>query len=213
MERMAIEQKTIVAKRLFDIVVATLLLMLFSPFCLLIAFLIVLEHALTGRLRDPIFYTETRISQGKPFRIIKFNIFKYKEIQRLRKEGVFIQTKTLEHNGSIKRIGFVLKQIYFDEIPQLFNVIRGDMSIVGPRPLNEKAYQKALRQEVTALLYLKAGLTGNFQCYKDVAGKTMKDLDGEYLARITHDPYYKVLLFDLKILYRTVKFVLRAKGI
>jgi len=213
MERVVIKPSIFRAKRVFDMVVGFALLVLFSPIFILAMLLIILEHILRGSPFDPLFYLETRISRGKPFQIIKFNIFRHDEVLRLRKKGTLIQTKTLENDGAVIYIGLLLKQIYFDELPQLINVLRGDMGIVGPRPLNENAYQKALGQKVVALKHIKAGITGNFQCYKDIKGKTMKELDDEYLRHVSQDSYFRLLLIDCKILYRTMKFVLRAKGI
>lgn len=125
-----------ISKRLFDIVVSGVIVLIMSPFWLLVLLLIFVEHALRGYPFDPLLYKETRISRGKPFTLFKFNIFDQRVVDRIQKSGVFIHTKKLEHAGKTIFIGKILRQIYMDELPQFFNVLRGDMSIVGPRPLN-----------------------------------------------------------------------------
>lgn len=201
------------AKRMFDILLSFTTLIILSPLFLIVLFLIKVEHILRGRPLDPFFYSEIRLSQGKSFRLFKFNIFKYEQIIEMRKKGIFIHTKTLEKNSEITIIGWLLKQIYMDELPQLFNVLKGDMSIVGPRPVNEEVYETLIKQGIFAKREVKAGMTGHFQAFKNTSNKRSDESDREYVDYYFNNPWYKILLFDLKIILRTIRVILRARGV
>lgn len=201
------------AKRIFDILLSLIILMVLLPFILTILFLIKVEHVLRARPLDPFFYNETRLSHGKPFRLYKFNIFKHEQIVEMKRAGIFIHTKTLENNGGVTAIGWILKQIYMDELPQLFNVLKGDMSIVGPRPVNVEVYKTLMKRGVTAKKEVRAGITGHYQAFKNTSGKKSDESDQEYIDYYFKNPWYKILLFDLKIILRTIRVILRARGV
>lgn len=201
------------AKRLFDVLFSLCVLVGLSPVIIFFLFGIVFEHILRLRPFDPLFYSETRYSQGKPFTLYKFNIFKFDVVEEMRARGEFVHTKDLEHNGSLLFIGWVLKQIYLDELPQFFNILKGDMSVVGPRPVNKVVFDALIARGVLDKTKVKAGLTGHFQSYKQTAGKHSEDLDREYVAYYDANPWYKIILFDLRIMLRTVLVILRAKGV
>ncbi len=201
------------SKRVFDLIFSLFIILFFSPILIFFILAIFLEHLIRLRPLDPIFYSEIRMSQGKPFTLYKFNIFKHDIVVGLRSRGEFIHTKKLEHNGSLLWVGWILKQIYFDEIPQFFNIIIGDMSVVGPRPVNREVYNKLLEQGINDKVKVRAGLTGNYQSYKRVPNKTSEAMDREYVEYYISNPWYKVLIFDVKIIIRTIKVVLLAKGV
>ncbi len=201
------------AKRIFDIVFSLSILIILSPVILFFLFGIILEHIIRLRPFDPLFYSEIRYSQGEPFTLYKFNIFKQEVIEEMRSQGAFIHTKQLEREGSTLCIGWILKQIYLDELPQFFNILRGDMTVVGPRPVNYEVYQKLLGLGITDKAKVKSGLTGNYQSYKNTAGKKSEDMDREYVEYYRTHPWPKVLLFDLKIILRTLKVLFLARGI
>lgn len=201
------------AKRIFDVLLSLTVLVVLSPFILTVLFLIKIEHIMRGRPFDPFFYSEIRFSQGKPFLLFKFNIFKYEKIIEMRKKKIFIHTKNLEKKGGVTVTGWTLKQIYMDELPQLLNVLKGDMSIIGPRPVNKEVYSALMRQDITAKKEIKAGMTGHFQAFKNTSGKKSDESDREYVDYYFNNPWYKILLFDLKIIMRTIKVILRAKGV
>lgn len=201
------------AKRLFDILFSFGVLLGFSPAIAFFLIGIALEHLLRLRPFDPLFYSEVRYSQGKPFTIYKFNIFKYDVVLRMRARGEFVHTKDLEHNGSLLFIGWFLKQIYLDELPQFFNILRGDMSVVGPRPVNKVVFDTLVARGILDKTKVKAGLTGHYQSYKQTAGMRSEDLDREYVVFYEKNPWYRILLFDMRIMLRTVLVILRARGV
>lgn len=201
-------------KRFLDIALSSLILVITSPFTLVMLLFLFIEHVLRLYPTAPLFYSETRISAGIEFKLYKFNIFKQRVLDEYRETNTFIHTKNLENSGDILIVGRLLRQIYMDELPQFINVLKGDMSVVGPRPVNPKVRDTKTQQEGFAVVtYLKAGITGNFQCYKDVKGNSSMKLDHDYYEHLRTNGAMGVLWFDMKILYRTVKFVLRAKGV
>lgn len=200
---------------MFDVVTSLFSVLIFSPLILIVLAALFVEHIFRGYPFAPIFYKETRISQGNPFVFYKFNIFNQGVIEKLRRENNFIHTKELEHNGGLIFVGRLLKQVYMDELPQLYNVIRGDMSLIGPRPLNLEVYDSVVRNAVSPVpqTLLKAGITGNFQSYKGKERVTAKEMDEIYLDFYLKASPLNIIWYDLKIMFRTAKVILRARGI
>ncbi len=202
------------AKRLFDIIFSLIILSFLLPILCFIIIAIVLEHILRLRPRDPIFYSETRYSQGTQFNIYKFNIFSQEVIDTMRSKGEFIDTKKLERNGFMTFVGKILKQIYLDEIPQFFNILIGDMSVVGPRPVNLLSHEKLLMHGTIEKTLVKAGLTGYYQ-FHHKHGKeiTQEVADKIYVDFYFQNNWYKILRFDVAILFKTLKVLVEARGI
>lgn len=201
------------SKRALDILLSLCILIILSPLWALAIVLIKCEQVLRGRWRDPLFYAERRMSEGRPFTLRKFNIFKYERVLEARARGVFIHTKEYERHGGITKIGWLLKQIYMDEVPQFLSVLRGDMSIVGPRPVNMEVYAALMSRGVTDKNRVPAGITGLLQSQKGLDHSGADALDKEYADYYHNNPWYRVLLFDLTIMLRTCIVILRAKGI
>jgi lipopolysaccharide/colanic/teichoic acid biosynthesis glycosyltransferase len=203
------------AKRTFDVVFGLLLTIVLVPIFILFFLLIFIEHVVRLRPRDPLLYSEIRFSAGKPFSLYKFNIFKHNIVESMRARGEYIQTKDLERNGSLLIVGFLLKQIYLDELPQLINVLRGDMSIVGPRPVNSVTRQALLDKGVTAKEMAQAGMTGLYQASHKIArgGRSQEELDYEYAEYLQTHTWYEILRYDICIILKTIKVILLAKGI
>jgi exopolysaccharide biosynthesis polyprenyl glycosylphosphotransferase len=203
-------------KRISDIVIASLTLALLSPFWLLIALLIKFDS------KGTIFYAQERVGMdGRIFVVYKFRTMRvdanseiHREYQRKFIAGhaeanVGDEKKPaykLRDDPRITRVGRILRRLSLDEVPQLFNVLRGDMSIVGPRPpipYEVEAYELRHRKR----LDMKPGLTGLWQ----VSGRNrlpfeeMVKLDLFYIENWS-------LLFDLKIILRTVLVMLRGDG-
>lgn len=203
-------------KRISDIVIAVFTLALLSPFWLLIALLIKFDS------RGPVFYAQERVGMdGRIFVVYKFRTMRmdadseiHREYQRKFIAGhaeanVGDEQKPaykLRDDPRITRVGRMLRRLSLDEVPQLFNVMRGDMSIVGPRPpipYEVEAYELRHRKR----LDMKPGLTGLWQ----VSGRNrlpfeeMVKLDLFYIENWS-------LLFDMKIILRTVMVMLRGDG-
>lgn len=193
------------AKRSFDLIGAALGLLVLSPVLALTALAVKLDS--TG----PVFYGQTRVGRGnRPFRIWKFRTMCEGADRMLdeladqnQADGPLFK---IDQDPRITRVGRILRKTSIDELPQLWNVIRNEMSLVGPRPgLPSEAMH--WDDELRERLRVKPGITGMWQ----VHGRSSTSFD-EY-ARL--DLYYVhnwSLLVDLGILARTVPTVLRSRG-
>ncbi len=200
-------------KRLFDIIFSFITIIVTIPLFIIILLIIFIEHIFLGKVFSSLFYTEKRISQGNVFNLVKFNIFKPSIISKLKKEGTFIHTKKLEHGGGLTIFGNLLKKVYIDELPQLFNILKGDISIVGPRPVNLEVYQSLIDRGIKTKSIIKAGLTGKFQSLKGETKKTDVELDQEYIDFCKNSSSWKIVCLDIKIIFLTIIVMLRAEGV
>ena len=179
----------LVAKRVFDVLFAFLALLLASPIMLVAALLVKLTS------RGPVLYRQERMGMdGRTFSILKF---------RTMRQDAEAQGAQMAHRDDPRRtlIGTLLRRTSIDELPQLFNVLRGDMSLVGPRPERPVFIEEFKRQIPRYHLRhkVKAGITGWAQI-NGLRGQT------SIQKRIEYDLYYIEnwsLLLDLKILIRT----------
>ena len=180
-------------KRFVDIVVASIAILLLSPIFVLVA------YKVRKNLGSPIFFYQERPGQnGKLFKMIKF---------RSMKDAVDQHGNPLPDELRITPFGQKLRSSSLDEMPQLFNVLKGDMSIVGPRPML-KDFVALYSPEQARRLEVKPGMTGLAQ----VSGRNNLDweekfkLDIEYVANVT-------FLNDWKIIFKTIKTVSKREGI
>lgn len=202
-------------KRIFDIIVSLILLILGLPFLILVLLSMALEATFAPSSRGSVFYTETRISQGQPFKFYKFRIFKTAALKKYFSERGFVQTKALEQDkNNLTLTGRVLKKIYMDELPQLLCVLKGDMTLVGPRPTNIVVSQQDYNRGQYFRYLIKCGITGYFQAHKDVRlDKTQAEIDMEYINFVKTHPGWKVVIYDVRILLMTLLTIIRAKGV
>lgn len=146
---------TLIGKRIGDIILAAVMLIILSPLFLILAVAIKIDS------RGTVMFRQTRITQyGKKFRIFKFRTM----ISEAEKVGTQVTTK---NDARITRVGSLIRKCRLDEIPQLLNIIAGDMTFVGTRPEVEK-YVNAYTPEMYATLLLPAGVTSMASIqYKD----------------------------------------------
>lgn len=161
-------------KRIFDIVVSLVLIVLLSPLLLILSILIVLDS------KGGVFYRQERVTQyGRKFRIFKFRTM----VANADKIGTQV---TVSNDSRITRVGAVIRKYRLDEIPQLFNILLGDMSLVGTRP-ESTHYAKHYAPEMFATLLLPAGVTSEASIkYKDEAELLNKadDVDKVYIEKV-----------------------------
>lgn len=204
------------AKRILDIIITGLALIILSPLFLAIAIAIKVEGFFFRTSRGPIFYSETRISQGEPFTLRKFRIFKVSAYAPARFRGETVHTKPLERDpNNLTVIGKTLKKFYLDELPQLWNVFIGDMSLVGTRPWNPVDYQKEIARGFYRKKIIKAGLTGPVQLYKLDApawGGEQK-LDNDYIDFCRRHRGAWLILKDIGILCKSLWFMIKGQGL
>jgi lipopolysaccharide/colanic/teichoic acid biosynthesis glycosyltransferase len=177
-------------QRLFDLGVGLLLLVILSP---LLAGIAVLIASLDGR---PIFFSQVRVGrEGRRFRLYKF---------RTLETGPKDPTRPAQHET---RLGGFLRRYALDELPQLWNVLRGDMSLVGPRPALPDQVERYGTYE-RERLRVRPGLTG----WAQIHGRNALS----WPERIDCDVWYvrhRSLVLDLRILFRTPALLLRGDGV
>jgi lipopolysaccharide/colanic/teichoic acid biosynthesis glycosyltransferase len=189
-------------KRLFDVLASALGLLLLSPVLLIAALLVKLDS------RGPVFFKQERVGRNfHPFLIYKFRTM----VEDAPKMGAAI---TAGADPRITRVGHVLRRTKIDELPQLINVLKGEMSLVGPRP-EVPRYVTMFRQDYEKILKVRPGITDLASLkYRDEAAVLAAAIDPEkeYVARVLpekielakeyiHDTSF---LFDLKLILRTL---------
>jgi len=202
-------------KRWFDVLVSALLLLALAPVFLAIMAAMLVSYALRPGDRGPLFYLEPRISRGQRFTIRKFRTVKQPCIEAARAAGGgrLKTVKELEsRSDNLTWSGRFLRDFYVDELPQLWNVLVGEMSLVGPRPWPEEDYLKQRSQGYNAKGTIPCGLTGLVQCHK---GRGMNDLrlDLEYIEQYRTRSALSLLAYDLGIVLRSVRTMCEGKGI
>jgi sugar transferase (PEP-CTERM system associated) len=187
--------------RALDVIGSVVLLAVTWPLMLITALAILIED---GR---PVLYRQVRVGfEGKPFALLKFRSM------RVNAETAGKPQWASENDSRVTRVGRVIRKYRIDELPQLFNVLRGEMSIVGPRP-ERPEFVEELSQKIPYYRerhYVKPGLTGWAQlCYRYGAS------EDDAVEKLQYDLYYvknHSLLFDFVILLQTAEVVLWQKG-
>ncbi|WP_151837592.1 sugar transferase [Acinetobacter ursingii] len=180
-------------KRFFDILISLIALIILSPIFLLVM------YKVRQNLGSPVFFYQERPGKnGKLFKMIKF---------RSMKDAFDQEGKPLPDEKRITPFGQKLRSTTLDEMPQLLNVLKGDMSIVGPRPqlaefLEHYTPEQMRRHEV------KPGMTGLAQ----VSGRNNLDWEDKFKLDIEYVETHNILL-DFKIMFKTVKVMLTKEGI
>ena len=176
-------------KRLIDLILSLFGLIIFSPLYLFISILIFVQ------LDGPIFFRQSRAGKdGKEFSMIKFRTMTHR-----------FKEKGLSESDAITKLGSLLRKTSLDEIPELFNILKGDMSIIGPRPLLLKYVPRYSKKHLKRL-NVKPGLTGLAQ----ISGRNCLswsekfDLDIEYINNLS-------MLTDIKIFFKTFFVVFKSK--
>jgi lipopolysaccharide/colanic/teichoic acid biosynthesis glycosyltransferase len=198
-------------KRSFDVLFSITMILVTFPFWIIIMALIKIEDG------GPVFYRHPRIMEsGKTFNCLKFRTMYVDADKRvaeilqndssLRKE--WEKNYKLKNDPRVTRLGKYLRRTSLDELPQLFNVLVGQMSIVGARPVVPEELEKYYKETALSYCAMKPGLTGPWQVGK------RNDID-DYRERVALDHWYALnssIWLDLKIICKTVLRVVRPKG-
>lgn len=194
-----------VAKRFFDIVLSLCGLVILSPLFLITAVAIRLDS------KGPAFYSQKRIGKnGKPFKMYKLRSMCVDAEQQLERLAALNErdgpTFKITHDPRVTRVGRFIRKTCIDELPQLINILRGEMSLVGPRPPlpNEVAVYTPYQMR---RLGVTPGLTCFWQATKgeDTTFEEWVEMDLKYIRE-------RSLKTDIKILFLTVRVVLLGKG-
>jgi exopolysaccharide biosynthesis polyprenyl glycosylphosphotransferase len=192
-------------KRAFDLAIASLMVMLLSPVMLAVAVAIKLDS------RGPVIFKQQRVGEnGKPFWMYKFRTMAHgadQLVQGLEEDGTYTNgVYKVREDRRVTGVGRFLRRMSLDELPQLFNVLKGEMSLVGPRPEQPwivERYEPWQRKRLSVM----PGMTGWWQ----VNGRSDRPL----FLNTEYDLYYiqnYSPALDLVILWKTIWVVLRGKG-
>jgi undecaprenyl-phosphate galactose phosphotransferase len=197
-------------KRLFDLTLSVLMLPILLPTILIIGVLIKLDS------KGPIFYTQERVGKnGKKFKVIKFRSM-YTNADELLKEFLeknpklreeYETFRKLKNDPRVTKVGKFLRKTSLDELPQIFNVLKGEMSLVGPRPVTKEEIDKYYKDYTIYYYEVLPGITGLWQ----ISGRS----DTSYDERVELDVWYVKnwnLWLDIVILIKTIKVVLKREG-
>ena len=180
-------------KRLLDIVIASIALVLLSPLYFYVA------HKVKKNLGSPVLFRQVRPGlHGKPFEMIKF---------RTMKDALDEQGNPLPDSERLTPFGKMLRSTSLDEMPELWNVIKGDMSVVGPRPLLME-YLSLYNQEQAKRHNVRPGMTG----YAQVNGRNAISWEQKFEYDVWYVDHVSFGL-DIKILIKTVLKVVKSEGI
>ncbi|MCL2127958.1 MAG: undecaprenyl-phosphate galactose phosphotransferase WbaP [Treponema sp.] len=196
-------------KRFMDFTAVFIGGIILLPFLLLIALLVKITS------RGPVLYGHKRLGKnGKPFYAYKFRSMVIDSEERLkillesdpaiRRE--WEENHKLKNDPRVTKIGKILRRLSFDEFPQLINILKGEMSLVGPRPITEKEVEK-YGEDFDRIFSVLPGLTGLWQ----VSGRSETD----YAARVSYDTYYLQSWsgwLDIWVIFKTFGAVIRGKG-
>lgn len=182
------------AKRAMDIIISLIGVVIASPFMLIIAILV------KGYDGGPVLYKQERLTKdGKVFKVCKFRSMRVDS----EKAGARLAMK---NDSRVTPVGRVLRAIHFDELPQLFNILAGDMSLVGPRPERPVIFEEYLKDfpEFSYRLKVKAGLTGYAQVYGkyNTTPYDKLKLDLTYIERYSFWLDWHILFATFKILFQ-----------
>ncbi len=180
-------------KRAFDVVASCIAIVLLSPLLILVSALVLM---LIGR---PIFFRQTRPGlNGKPFEMLKF---------RSMTDAVDVDGNPLSDRERLTKFGMLLRSSSLDEIPELLNVLRGEMSLVGPRPLLMQ-YLPLYTKEQARRNEVRPGITG----WAQINGRNALSWEQKFLLDVWYIDNWSFTL-DLRILFATVGKVIKRSGI
>ena len=198
------------AKRAFDIFSSFLVILLIS-WLLLIIFIIQL-FATKGH---PIFGDKRIGRYRKHITVYKFRSMYYDAESNIDKyltpeqKEIWLRERKLDNDPRITPFGRFIRKTSLDELPQLFNILFGSMSVVGPRPISEKELENFTEEQLEILLSAKPGLTGYWQVY----GRSDVDFESGERQKLELEYFEKRgFFFDLKLIFKTIPAVLKHRG-
>jgi exopolysaccharide production protein ExoY len=197
-------------KRIFDILFSFLALLFFLPLGITIGIAIKLSSP------GPLFHKCQRVGKGgKLIECWKFRTMCLgadQKLQKMLQDSPSMKQEwdlyfKLKNDPRISGIGRILRKTSLDELPQFWNVLKGDLSVVGPRPVTQEEVEKYFRDKAAKILSVRPGLTGIWQ----TSGRNLLTFD----ERIQMEEYYvdqQSLLLDLAIIFKTIPHLFLAKG-
>jgi len=197
-------------KRLFDIIFSSLAILFFLPLGIIVAFLIKLSSS------GPIFYASKRVGKnGHSIFCWKFRTMCLNAEQKLKsllEENADLKQEwetffKLKNDPRVSAVGKFLRKTSLDELPQFWNVLKGDLSVVGPRPVTEEEVQKYYGERAAKILSVRPGLTGIWQ----TSGRNLLTFEERTKLEESYVDQQSLTL-DLRIIFKTIPMIFFAKG-
>jgi lipopolysaccharide/colanic/teichoic acid biosynthesis glycosyltransferase len=197
------------AKRALDVAISSVMLVGLAPVGAVVLGAVGLDMLRCPRDRGRLLYRERRVSRGRSFDLLKF---------RTLREDVLVEADghVRPYESDLANLTWagrrILKPMYLDELPQLWNVLRGEMSLVGPRPWPPELVDRQLARGVDYRLRVPAGWTGPAQVAKGRA-RDYEQLDLAYVDLLETRSGWDVVRHDVGVLRETVRTMLRGEGL
>lgn len=200
-------------KLLFDKLVSGIILLFCLPVILLLLIVNMIEGWLISENRGPLFFYYNAVSEGRVFKKWKIRLIKEKYIDKeLQAQGDWHAYQNEWMPEARTKLGAFVKKFYLDEIPQFYMVLKGDMSLVGPRPLAIHHYERDLAQGNVTRKLIRGGLLGYGHVRKGTPEFGKPVYEYEYVYRYLHYSPFKLLLTDLYVIWRGIVVVLKGGG-
>jgi lipopolysaccharide/colanic/teichoic acid biosynthesis glycosyltransferase len=202
------------AKVVFDKSVAALLLTAAAPVLLLLKIAYLVEGWLIPENKGPMFFSYNAVSAGKVFPKYKIRLIKTKFIDPEGAKRGDWHAYAAEWSPETRTVvGRFVKKFYLDELPQFYNILRGDMSVVGPRPLAVHHYERDRKQGNITRFLIKGGMLGLGHVMKGTPQMGDPVYEYEYIDKYLKLSSFGLLWLDLKIIARGIRVVLKGKGL
>jgi lipopolysaccharide/colanic/teichoic acid biosynthesis glycosyltransferase len=199
-------------KQILDKTVAALVLAALSPLVAVVLVAMTFDLLMVQADRGPLLYSEERISRGREFGLLKFRTLRMAALAEMRRTGGHARLYEADPTNLTWAGRHLLKPWYLDELPQLLNVLRGDISLVGPRPWPPEMVARQVGEGLTYRNEIAAGLTGPAQVTKG-SGRRFADLDLEYVDSSRSLRGWALVRRDLTVLAETVRVIARGEGL
>lgn len=201
------------AKLIFDKVVSFFLLIISIPILLLLKISFLIEGLIISENKGPMIFYYHAISAGKVIKKYKIRLIKEKYIDtKGAKKHDWLAYSAEWSPDSRTIMGSFVKKWYLDELPQFWSVLKGDMSIVGPRPLSIMHFERDLEQGNVTRKLLKGGLLGLGHINKGTAEMGNPEYEYEYINSYLNKSSYKLICLDIWIILKGVRLIFKGGG-
>jgi lipopolysaccharide/colanic/teichoic acid biosynthesis glycosyltransferase len=200
-------------KSIFDVLIALLLVLVSLPILFLLKIAFITEGFFIAENKGPMFFYYNAVSAGKVIRKYKIRLIKIKYIEpEGAKRGDWIAYSAEWTPDSRTFMGQFVKKFYLDELPQFWSVLKGDMSLVGPRSISVLHYERDLKQGNVTRKLLKGGLLGLGHINKGTSEMGNPIYEYEYLDQYIKRSSFGLLCLDLSIIWKGVIVIFKGGG-
>lgn len=200
-------------KRFFDIAISLPIFLLSVPVMMFIKIIYSVEGFIIKENAGPMFFFYWAISKGKKIKKWKIRLIKEKYIDKKAAQNNDWKAYAAEWNDQSRtHVGSFVKKWYLDELPQFWSVLKGDMSIVGPRPLAVIHYERDLEQGNVTRKLLKGGLLGLGHINKGTSEMGNPRYEYEYIDKYIKKSSFQLMLLDVWIIYKGIALMMRGGG-